>query len=69
MGHSRSCALFTRRQPTPQESVLSTVSEWLTDVACNRNPTVLLIAGILYAHEANYTEALKACSSGMSLEL
>ena len=45
------------------------LEEWLADSACNRNPTVLLVAGTIHAHEGNYVEALKACHSGLSLEL
>mmetsp|Transcript_13760 Transcript_13760/g.29611 ORF Transcript_13760/g.29611 Transcript_13760/m.29611 type:complete len:291 (-) Transcript_13760:426-1298(-) len=51
-----------------KEDVLKTLSEWLGDSACNRNPTVLLVAGTIYAHEGNYPEALKACHTGLSLE-
>ena len=54
---------------TKQDAVLSTVSEWLGDSACNRNPTVLLISGLIYAQEQNYEEALKACHTGLSLEM
>lgn len=52
-----------------KDDILSTLGEWLADSACNRNPTVLLIAGTIYAHEGNYVEALKACHTGLSLEL
>jgi hypothetical protein len=52
-----------------QETVLSTLSEWLGDPACNRNPTVLLISGIIYAQEGMYEDALKACHVGPNLEL
>ncbi len=49
--------------------MLSTISEWMADPACNRNPTVLLMAGTIYAHEGNHEEALKACHSGLNLEM
>ncbi len=49
--------------------MLSTLSEWLGDAACNRNPTVLLMAGMIYSHEGMYDEALKACHVGLNLEL
>lgn len=52
----------------PQDQVLSTLQDWLSDSACNRNTTVLLIAGQIYAHEGNYPEALKACHNGATLE-
>jgi hypothetical protein len=53
----------------PQDAVLSTLSDWLGDSACNRNPTVLLISGIVYSQEGMYDEALKACHVGLILEL
>jgi hypothetical protein len=52
-----------------QDAVLSTLTEWLADTACNRNPTVLLIAGIIYLHEGNPLDALKVCHGGATLEL
>eukprot|EP00798_Chlamydomonas_sp_ICE-L_P017567 gene17567-23890_t len=52
-----------------KDDALSTLAEWMADSACNRNPTVLLIAGTIYAHEGNYVEALKACHVGLNLEL
>lgn len=55
--------------PMVQDDVLATISEWLADSACNRNPTVLLIAGMIYAYEGNYVEALKTCHTGLSLEM
>lgn len=53
----------------PQDEVLSTLGEWLADTACNRNATVLLMAGLIYAHEGIYEEALKICQSPNNLEL
>lgn len=47
----------------------STLSEWLADPACNRNAYVLLIAGLIYASEGNYVEALKCCHSGLTLDM
>jgi hypothetical protein len=52
-----------------QDAVLTTVGEWLADVTSNRNPTVVLIAALLYTYEENYVEALKACRSNLSLEM
>lgn len=52
-----------------KEDVLSVLSDWLNDPACNRNATVLLIAGMIYSQEGNYVEALKACHTGLSLEM
>lgn len=53
----------------PKATILSTMNEWLTDVACNRNPTVLLMIGMIHAHEGNYVEALKCCHIGTTLEM
>lgn len=51
------------------EAALTTVGDWLEDAACNRNPYVLLVAGLIYASEGNHVEALKACHSGAMLEM
>jgi coatomer protein complex subunit epsilon len=52
-----------------QERALETVGTLLADPICNNNPHVLLIAGLIYSQEGNYVEALKACHSGLSLEM
>lgn len=52
-----------------QDEVLTTLSEWLADAACNRNPTLLLMAGTIYANEGMNEDALKACNSGLTLEM
>ncbi len=52
-----------------QESVLTTVGEWVADPACSGNATTLLVCGMIYANEENYVEALKACHTGLSLEM
>eukprot|EP00197_Chlamydomonas_leiostraca_P002157 CAMPEP_0202858162 /NCGR_PEP_ID=MMETSP1391-20130828/812_1 /ASSEMBLY_ACC=CAM_ASM_000867 /TAXON_ID=1034604 /ORGANISM="Chlamydomonas leiostraca, Strain SAG 11-49" /LENGTH=288 /DNA_ID=CAMNT_0049537049 /DNA_START=25 /DNA_END=891 /DNA_ORIENTATION=- len=52
-----------------KDSVINTFTEWLGDSACNRNPTVLLMAGIVHMHEGNYAEALKICHVGLNLEM
>ena len=54
---------------TVKETTLSTLSEWLSDPASSNSATVLLVAGIIYANEGNYVEALKACHTGLSLEM
>lgn len=53
----------------PKERALETVGTLLADPICNNNPHVLLIAGLIYSQEGNYVEALKACHSGLSLEM
>lgn len=45
------------------------LSEWLADTACNRNPYVRLVAGLIYAAEGNEVEALKAAHTGGPLTL
>lgn len=55
--------------PLSQDQVTSTLTEWMTDSACNRNPGVLLMCGIIHAQEGNYVEALKACHTGITLEM
>mmetsp|Transcript_13526 Transcript_13526/g.23742 ORF Transcript_13526/g.23742 Transcript_13526/m.23742 type:complete len:289 (-) Transcript_13526:816-1682(-) len=52
-----------------KEAVLTTLSEWLADPACSRNPLVLLVAGILYLREGNYGDALRTCHAANTLEL
>lgn len=52
-----------------QEQVVSTLAEWLSDPVTSNNATTLLVAGIVYVNEENYVEALKACHTGLSLEM
>ena len=42
-----------------QEEVLASLEGWLSDSVIGKNPTLLLMAGIIYTHEQNYVEALK----------
>lgn len=52
-----------------KEQVVSTLAEWLSDPVTSNNATTLLVAGIIYVNEENYVEALKACHTGLSLEM
>ncbi len=52
-----------------QEAAVETVNQWMADPICNSNAHVLLVAGLIYAQEGNYVEALKACHAGQSLEM
>ena len=52
-----------------QEDVVSTLVDWVADPSCAGNATTLTVAGIIYANEGNDVEALKACHSGLSLEM
>jgi hypothetical protein len=45
------------------------LSEWLADDACNRNPYVRLVAGLIFSQEGNEVEALKALNNGGALTL
>eukprot|EP00252_Welwitschia_mirabilis_P012566 TRINITY_DN276_c0_g2_i1.p1 TRINITY_DN276_c0_g2~~TRINITY_DN276_c0_g2_i1.p1 ORF type:complete len:253 (-),score=44.80 TRINITY_DN276_c0_g2_i1:229-987(-) len=55
--------------PSHKENALSSLKEWLSDVAISNNPVLRLIAGIIYMHEQDYTEALKHTHMGGTLEL
>ena len=52
-----------------QETILSTVQDWAQETSYRSNATVLLVIGLIYAAEDNYVEALRACHTGISLEL
>lgn len=58
-----------RHLPVKQEKAVSVVAEWMADPACAGNAMTLLVAGIIYANEGNYVEALKACHTGLNLEM
>eukprot|EP00850_Spirogloea_muscicola_P016475 SM000133S26841 [mRNA] locus=s133:397481:399500:- [translate_table: standard] len=52
-----------------KDQALSSLQELLSDAALLNNPTLLLVAGTIYSHEQNYTEALKFTNSGSTLDL
>ena len=52
-----------------QESAISSLKEWLADPAVGNNPTLRLIAGIIFTHEQDYIEALKHTNAGGTMEL
>jgi coatomer protein complex subunit epsilon len=52
-----------------QEQALASLTDWLSDLAIASNPMLLLVAGIIYAHEQNYNEALKHTHVGGTLDL
>lgn len=52
-----------------KDKALSGLSEWLSDPAVSSNPSLLLIAGMIYTHEQNYNEALKHTHVGGTLDL
>lgn len=52
-----------------KDTILSTVQDWAQEPSYRSNATVLLVIGLIYAAEDNYVEALRACHTGISLEL
>jgi coatomer protein complex subunit epsilon len=52
-----------------QDQALANLAEWLADPAIASNPTLLLVTGVIYAHEQNYNEALKHTHVGGTLDL
>lgn len=52
-----------------QEKALSSIKEWLADSALASNPTILLVAGTMYANESMYNDALKLTHGGGTLDL
>ncbi|KMZ68582.1 Coatomer subunit epsilon-1 [Zostera marina] len=55
--------------PENKEATIDSLQEWLGDAAIGSNPTLRLIAGIIYIHEKDYSEALKHTHSGGTMEL
>ncbi|CAK9263026.1 unnamed protein product [Sphagnum jensenii] len=52
-----------------KDQALANLAEWLADPAIASNPTLLLVTGVIYAHEQNYNEALKHTHVGGTLDL
>ena len=52
-----------------RETALVNLKAWLEDPSSANNPTLQLMAAQVYAHQEDYTEALKALRSGSTLEL
>eukprot|EP00850_Spirogloea_muscicola_P018382 SM000168S02581 [mRNA] locus=s168:54787:56812:+ [translate_table: standard] len=52
-----------------KDQALSSLQELLRDAALLNNTMLLLVAGTIYSHEQNYTEALKFTNSGSTLDL
>ncbi|CAM8967849.1 unnamed protein product [Rhodiola kirilowii] len=52
-----------------KEAAISSLKEWLDDAAIGNNPTLRLIAGIIFLHEQDYNEALKHTNGGGTTEL
>ncbi|KAL2653522.1 hypothetical protein R1flu_021650 [Riccia fluitans] len=52
-----------------KEKALASISEWTADPVIASNPSFLLVAGTIYAHEKMYNEALKLTHVGGTLDL
>ncbi|XP_052181021.1 coatomer subunit epsilon-1-like [Diospyros lotus] len=55
--------------PDNKETTISSLREWLADPVVGSNPILRLIAGIVFMHEQDYSEALKHTSVGGTMEL
>ncbi|KAE8723422.1 Coatomer subunit epsilon-2 [Hibiscus syriacus] len=55
--------------PHDKESIIASLKEWLADPAIGNNATLRLIAGIIFMHEEDYSEALKHTNAGGTMEL
>mmetsp|Transcript_17989 Transcript_17989/g.61295 ORF Transcript_17989/g.61295 Transcript_17989/m.61295 type:complete len:290 (-) Transcript_17989:228-1097(-) len=54
--------------PAQKESAVAALGELLEDPSCSSNPTLLLMAATVYAHEGRHSDALRCCHSGGGLE-
>mmetsp|Transcript_17625 Transcript_17625/g.30356 ORF Transcript_17625/g.30356 Transcript_17625/m.30356 type:complete len:296 (-) Transcript_17625:77-964(-) len=52
-----------------KEIALITLKEWLSDSISQNNPTLQIIAAIIYCHERTYEEALRAIHNATTLEM
>ncbi|CAM8916947.1 unnamed protein product [Rhodiola kirilowii] len=55
--------------PDNKETAISSLKELLEDAAIGNNPTLRLVAGIIFLHEQDYNEALKHTNPGGTMEL
>ncbi|XP_021745368.1 coatomer subunit epsilon-2-like [Chenopodium quinoa] len=60
---------FYLSSPDNKESAISSLKEWLADSAVGNMPTLRLVAGIIFMHEQDYSEALKHTHAGGTMEL
>ncbi len=61
-------ATFMQKGKADCELVLETLKEWLTDSTSGNNPTLQLIAGIIYVAQDKFTDGLRAVRHQNSLE-
>lgn len=52
-----------------QESTISSLREWLADPTIGNNATLRLVAGVVFMHEEDYSEALKHTHAGGTMDL
>jgi coatomer protein complex subunit epsilon len=52
-----------------KEKAISRLKELLGDTAVGSNPILRLVAGTIFMHEEDYTEALKHTNYGGNMEL
>lgn len=50
------------KDPAAKESVLATVTAWLSDDVALASESLILLCGIIYAHVGDYDNALRTCS-------
>ncbi|OMO69591.1 Coatomer, epsilon subunit [Corchorus olitorius] len=55
--------------PHDKESTISSLKEWLADLAIGNNAILRLIAGTIFMHEEDFNEALKHTNAGGTMEL
>ncbi|BAT87734.1 coatomer subunit epsilon-1-like [Vigna umbellata] len=55
--------------PDTKDSAISSLKEWLADPAIGNNPTLRLVAGLVFLHENDFNEALKHTNAGGTMEL
>ncbi|XP_013746149.2 coatomer subunit epsilon-2 [Brassica napus] len=55
--------------PANKESTISSLREWLADSTIGNNATLRLVAGIVFMHEEDYSEALKHTHAGGTMDL
>ncbi|XP_057516048.1 coatomer subunit epsilon-1-like [Amaranthus tricolor] len=55
--------------PENKDSAIASLKEWLADPAMGNIPTLRLVAGIIFLHHQEYSEALKHTNAGGTMEL
>lgn len=58
-----------RSQKEMRDTVKANLTSWLSDSETGNNPTLQLVAGIIYMEEGDFEEAAKVVHSGTTLEM